>query len=81
MNKASWLNITWLLALSLYLLIKEVIAPMVKKIINKNQKTENPINIQRFYQEFVDFKAYQEGWNKNTDSKLEKLLDILLNRK
>jgi len=88
MNKASWLNIVWLLAISLAILIKEVLVPMWKRLSrklnnkdshgNKNLKTDpDPINIQRFYQAFLDFKDTQNKWNDKTDAKLEKIFDRL----
>lgn len=64
------LNTVGLLALGLLILIKDVVVPLIKKA---NHKGGNPINIDRLYQEFRDFKIAQEKWNDKTDERLEKL--------
>ena len=63
-------NIVGLLSLALYILIKDVVVPMIRK---SNHKTANPISIERLFQEFKDFKENQQRWNDKTDERLEKL--------
>ena len=41
------LNLVGLLALTLYVLIKDVVAPLLRKM---NHKTTNPISLDRLYQ-------------------------------
>jgi len=64
------LNTVGLLALGLLILIKDVVAPLIRKM---NHKTANPISLERLYQEFKDFKETQKEWNDKTDERLEKL--------
>lgn len=79
-------QILWLLGLTLLIVIKDVVAPMVKKIINlRNNKKEeeeisteeqqqNPINLDRFYQSFIDFtEKIWPQWKKSIEDRLEKL--------
>lgn len=64
------LNTVGLLALGLLILIKDVVVPLIRKA---NHKGRNPINLDRLYQEFKDFKIVQEKWNDKTDRRLEKV--------
>lgn len=64
------LNTVGLLALGLLILIKDVVVPLIRKM---NGRKNNPINIDRLYQEFKDFKITQEKWNDKTDKRLEKM--------
>lgn len=62
-------KIIWLLALTIIILTKGAIVPLIQKLRNKGN---NPINLDRFYQEFKDFKRTQEKWNEKIDRELEK---------
>jgi len=64
------LNTVGLLALGLLILIKDVVAPLIRKM---NGRKNNPINMDRLYQEFKDFKVVQEKWNDKIEKRLEKL--------
>jgi len=64
------LNLVGLLALTLYVLIKDVVVPLLRKM---NHKTANPISLDRLYQEFKDFKESQCKWCDKTDKRIEKL--------
>jgi len=63
-------NTVGLLSLALYILIKDVVVPLIRKA---NHKTANPISLERLYQEFKDFKDAQEKCNDKTDRRLERL--------
>lgn len=63
-------KIIWLLALTIIVLTKGAIIPLIKKLGNKKN---NPINLDRFYQEFKDFKENQKEWNEKTDGRLHYL--------
>lgn len=62
-------KIIWLLVLTIIILTKGAIVPLIQKLRNKGN---NPINLDRFYQEFKDFKRTQEKWNEKIDRELEK---------
>jgi Skp family chaperone for outer membrane proteins len=64
------LNTVGLLALGLLILIKDVVVPLIRKM---NGRKNNPINMDRLYQEFKDFKVVQEKWNDKIEKRLEKL--------
>ena len=64
------LNTVGLLALGLLILIKDVVAPLIKRA---NGRKNNPISIERLFQEFRDFKESQQKYNDKTDERLEKL--------
>jgi len=64
------LDTVGILALGLYVLIKDVVVPLIKK---SNHKASNPISLERLYQEFKDFKETQEKCNDKIDKRLEKL--------
>jgi FtsZ-binding cell division protein ZapB len=68
-----------LLALCLYITIKDLVIPLVKKKSNNKKnghaKHNNPINIDRLYQEFKDHKEAQNRWNEKMESRLEKFDD------
>ena len=66
-------KIIWLLVLTVFILIKNAIVPLIKLIAVKlNGKKNNPINLDRSYQEFKDFKRTQEKWNEKIDRELER---------
>ena len=44
--------------MTIYILVKEVLIPR-----RNNRRGSNPINLDRFYQEFKDFKEAQCKWN------------------
>jgi len=60
-------KIIWLLVLTIIILVKGAVVPLIKWLINKKN---NPINLDRFYQEFKDFKESQKEWNDKTDGRL-----------
>jgi len=62
-------KIIWMLVLTIIMLVKGAVIPLVKKLKNKKN---NPINLDRFYQEFKDFKRTQEKWNEKIERELEK---------
>jgi hypothetical protein len=64
------LNTVGLLALGLLILIKDVVVPLIKKM---NNKTANPISLERLFQEFRDFKETQKEWNDKVDERIDKL--------
>jgi len=68
------LNLVGLLALTLYVLIKDVVVPLLRKM---NHKTANPISLDRLYQEFKDFKEFQVDLNKKFEDKLEKIEGLI----
>lgn len=67
-----------ILALTLYLTIKDLVIPLVKKRMNNNKNITldlgNPggINVDRLYQEFKDFKENQGKWNEKMERRWEK---------
>ena len=61
-------KIVFFLVLITYILVKEVVIPR-----RNHKKNGNPINIDRFYQEFKDFKEVQYKWNDKIEAKVEKL--------
>jgi len=67
-----------ILALCLYITIKDLVIPLSKKRIN-NQKDRtlhlqsNPINLDRLYQEFKDFKEAQCKWNEKIEDTVHQL--------
>ena len=63
-------NIVGLLSLALYILIKDVVVPLLKRM---NHNPANPVSLSVFYQEFRDWKEVQKDWKKKTDERLEKL--------
>ena len=61
-------KIIFFLALTTYIVVKEVLIPK-----RNHKKNNNPINLDRFYQEFRDFKEVQGKWNEKIEGKIEKL--------
>ena len=53
--------------LIIYLLLKDALIPLIKKMNGKN-----PINVDRLYQEFKDFKETQGKWNEKMERRWEK---------
>jgi hypothetical protein len=51
-------------------LVKDALIPLLKRV---NGRKSNPINIDRLYQEFKDFKETQEKWNDKIEKEIEKL--------
>ena len=68
-------KIIWLLCLTVLILVKDALIPLLKK--TNGRKRGNPINIDRLYQEFKDFKESQTEWNK----KIEGEINALRNKK
>jgi hypothetical protein len=64
------LNTLGLLALALLILIKDVVVPLVRRM---NHKSENPVSLSVFYQEFKDFKETQGKWNEKVEKRIEKI--------
>jgi hypothetical protein len=64
------INTIGVLALGLLILIKDVVVPLLRRM---NHKSENPVSLSVFYQEFKDFKRMQEKLNDKIDERLEKL--------
>jgi len=74
-------QILFMIVLTLYILVKDAFVPLIKKL---NGTKHNPINLDRFYQSFLDFKKAQEWINKKFEKNIEKLderLDSLERRK
>lgn len=63
-------KIIWLLCLTVLILVKDALIPLLKRV---NGRKSNPINIDRLYQEFKDFKETQEKWNDKIEKEIEKL--------
>lgn len=66
------ISIIGVLSLVIYVLIRDIIIPTWRK--NRN-KGGNPINLDRFYQEFQDFKKTQGLFNKRIEGDIGKLED------
>jgi hypothetical protein len=64
------INTIGVLALGLLILIKDVVVPLLRRM---NHKSENPVSLDVFYQEFKDFKDMQERWNDKIEKRLEKI--------
>ena len=64
-------KIIWLLCLTVLILVKDALIPLLKKA--NGRRRGNPINIDRLYQEFKDFKETQEKWNDKIEKEIEKL--------
>jgi len=62
-------KIIWLLVLTILILVKGAVVPLIRRLRNKN----NPVNLDRFYQEFKDFKENQKEWNDKIDGRLLRL--------
>lgn len=75
------LQIITMILLIGYVLTKEILAPLVRKLLIKNSRgnslgtavKKNPVNIDRFYQSFLDFKDEQGRWNAKREKEIEKL--------
>ena len=63
-------KIIWLLALTIFILAKGAVVPLIKKLRNK---PNNPINLDRLYQAFKDFKETQEKWNEKIEERIRDL--------
>ena len=68
MNPTVVFQIILFAIMTIYILVKEVVVPR-----RNHKKNGNPINIDRFYQEFKDFKEVQCKWNEKIEAKVEKL--------
>ena len=68
------LNTIGLLALGLLILIKDVVRPLVKRL---NHRNDDPINLDKFYQEFKDFKDNQMQSIEKLEKRIEKLEDFI----
>ena len=67
-------KIVWLLVLTVFILIKNAIVPLIKLIAVKlNGKKNNPISLDRLYQAFKDFKETQEKWNEKIEERIRDL--------
>lgn len=62
-------KIIWLLILTVLILIKDGLVPLIKRINGKS----NTINIDRLYQEFKDFKDTQEKLNDKVEGRILEL--------
>jgi len=58
------------LALGIFILIKDIVAPLVKRMNHSN-----PVKLEVFYQEFSDFKYGQEKCIEEIKTRLIKLED------
>lgn len=63
-------NTVAVLALTLFVLVKDVIVPLVRRMNH-----HNPVKLEVFYQEFKDYKETSCKWCDKTDERLEKLED------
>jgi len=63
-------KIIWLLVLTILILVKGAVVPLIKWLRNKGN---NPINLDRLYQEFKDFKETQKEWNEKTEGRIDNL--------
>ena len=70
MNPTVVFQIILFAIMTIYILVKEVVIPK-----RNHRKNGNPINIDRFYQEFKDFKETQGKWNDKMEKEIEKLED------
>jgi hypothetical protein len=72
-----------LVLMTMLILAKDVIAPLLKKALgkNNNSKSKDCINIDVFYQEFKSFKETQNGFNDRVEIILGKINDLLIERK
>lgn len=73
----SGLGTEGVLVLALIMLIKDLIIPMYKRLNGRG----NPINLDRLYQEFKDFKVTQCRFNKRIEGDIERLEDKIINRR
>lgn len=64
----SGLGTEGVLVLALIMLVKDLLIPMYKRLNGRGKG--NPINLDRLYQAFKDFKDTQEEWNENIEKKL-----------
>lgn len=63
-------KIIWLLCLTVLILVKDALIPLLKRL---NGRKGNPINLDRLYQEFRDFKNAQEKWNDKIEGEIKDL--------
>jgi hypothetical protein len=63
--------------MTMLILAKDVIAPLLKKVLGKNNgsKNRNCISTDVFYQEFKDFKDNQIDFNKRIESMIKDALN------
>lgn len=71
MNLTVVFQIILFAVLTIYILVKEIVVPYRRK--NGKVEVGNPVSIERFHQEFKDFKEAQCKWNEKIEEKLEKL--------
>ena len=69
----SGLGTEGVLIIAVFLLIKDLLIPMYKRLNGRGKG--NPINLDRFYQEFKDFKVAQGSFNKRIEGDIERLED------
>lgn len=73
----SGLGTEGVLVLALIMLVKDLLIPMWKKLNGRG----NPINLDRLYQEFKDFKITQGRFNDRIEEDIERLEDKITNRR
>jgi len=79
MNFLNDYGVTGILALAIYILIRDVTIPMWKKHNGKN-----PVSLERLHQEFKDFKDNQGNTNREIKRELTRLdgrIDKIINRR
>jgi len=75
-----------ILAMCIYLLIKDLLVPLVRKRLNNNPevKEDKSVNLEVFYQEFTDFKGEMRSFKEQTKEdfkELEEQVNKLRNRR
>lgn len=73
--EAEYIKYLWLV----FLTLTQIILVGLKIIEKRNHKKDiyNPVNLDKFHQEFVDFKKSQEKWNEKLEGKVDKNDDRL----
>jgi len=71
--EAEVLKYGWLIVLSLVQIVFALLKMLEKRNSKKNGDVGNPINLDRFYQAFKDFKETQEKWNDRIEGEINDL--------
>ena len=73
--EAEFIKYAWLVLIT----IGQIILVGLRIIEKRNHKKDlgNPVNLDKFHQEFVDFKQEQKEWNRKIEQKVDKNDDRL----
>lgn len=73
--EAEYIKYLWLA----FLTLAQIVLVGIKIIEKRNNKKDssNPVNLDKFHQEFMDFKKAQEKWNEKLEGKVDKNDDRL----